>query len=298
MTQWQAASAAIGSPSSRSCRWQGQLTPPTIPLWHQGQRNRVGPATRAFRTPRNARTAHRTPTATTVEPVGAPYRGCRRSLDGALASSSPPGAGRDEVAARISAQVQALVADRASWLNLPARRPRQPAGDQEHPCRASLPHHAVRSSTATEDNLALDVRGSPGKTAVRMALSRRLLIRMKSEVQVLPGPLPALTTRNAGCLVRRPSGRGVFGIKSSYLVTVPCRGSALLSSDDFGSSVGRRGGCHSVYARRTRDLVSGSQGGWKSPVGWGPPRRLVTPRLSAREALPGARARHPSTASS
>jgi hypothetical protein len=39
-----------------------------------------------------------------------------------------PGLGQD-----LSAQVQALVADRASWLNLPARRPRKPAGDQEHP---------------------------------------------------------------------------------------------------------------------------------------------------------------------
>jgi hypothetical protein len=46
----------------------------------------------------------------------------------------------------------------------------------------------------TEDNLALDVRGRPGRTAVRMALSPRSLIRMKSEVQVLPGTLPATTS--------------------------------------------------------------------------------------------------------
>jgi hypothetical protein len=39
---------------------------------------------------------------------------------------------------------------------------------------------AVGGSAVTEDNLALDVRGSSGKTAVRMALSPRLLIRMRS----------------------------------------------------------------------------------------------------------------------
>jgi hypothetical protein len=47
---------------------------------------------------------------------------------------------------------------------------------------------AVGSSAVTEDNLALDVRGSPGKTAARMALSPGLLIRMRSQVQVLAGP--------------------------------------------------------------------------------------------------------------
>src|SRR4030095_10452154 len=64
-----------------------------------------------------------------------------------------------------------------------------------------------------------------------------LHLRMRPEVQVLPGPPPALTSRNAGCLVRRPSGRGRCGIKTSYLVTVPGHASSLLCSDDFGSSV-------------------------------------------------------------
>jgi SAM-dependent methyltransferase len=42
-----------------------------------------------------------------------------------------------------------------------------------------------REQRVTEDNLALDVRGSPGKTGVCMALSPRLLIRMRS-----PGSSP------------------------------------------------------------------------------------------------------------
>src|SRR5512132_3163961 len=43
-----------------------------------------------------------------------------------------------------------------------------------------------------------DGRRRPGETPVRIALSPRLLIRMKSEVQVLPGPQEwPLTSRNA-----------------------------------------------------------------------------------------------------
>jgi hypothetical protein len=41
----------------------------------------------------------------------------------------------------------------------------------------------------------------------------RTLIGTRPEVRVLPGPPPTLTSRNAGCLVRRPSGRGVFEIR-------------------------------------------------------------------------------------
>src|SRR5215218_6359204 len=88
--------------------------------------------------------------------------------------------------------------------------------------------------------------------------------RMRPEVQVLPGPPPALTSRNAGCFVRRPSGRGVFGIKTSYLVTVPCHESALLSSGDFGSSVRRRGG------NQDGDALPGPAGievGWRLAFG-------------------------------
>jgi hypothetical protein len=42
------------------------------------------------------------------------------------------------------------------------------------------PLSRCRGSVVTEDNLALDVRGSPGKTAVRMALACRLLMRICS----------------------------------------------------------------------------------------------------------------------
>src|SRR5215211_3444561 len=39
-----------------------------------------------------------------------------------------------------------------------------------------------------------------------------------------PRPTTPLTSRNAGRLVRRPSERGVFGIKTSYLVTASDHG--------------------------------------------------------------------------
>ena len=57
-------------------------------------------------------------------------------------------------------------------------------------------------------------------------------------------PRPTARSDRQECWSSRPPprGRGVFGIETSYLVTVPCHGSALLSSDDFGSSVRRRGG--------------------------------------------------------
>src|SRR5215203_223206 len=56
------------------------------------------------------------------------------------------------------------------------------------PLALGRPLSRRRERRGTEDNLALDVRGSPGKIAVRMALSRRLLIRMRPLVQVQPGP--------------------------------------------------------------------------------------------------------------
>src|SRR4029453_7079357 len=39
-------------------------------------------------------------------------------------------------------------------------------------------------------------------------------IRMRPEVQVLPGPLPALTSRNAGCLVRWQMGATGAGART------------------------------------------------------------------------------------
>jgi hypothetical protein len=74
---------------------------------------------------------------------------------------------------------------------------------------------------------------------------------MRPEVQVLPGPLLALTSRmlvvSSAAAAAAAGGRGVFGIKTSYLVTVPGHESALLSSNDYGSSVERDGGGHPVY---------------------------------------------------
>jgi len=45
---------------------------------------------------------------------------------------------------------------------------------------------------------------------------------MRPEVQVLPGPPPALTSGNAGSSPPYPIGRGQSRIKNSYLVTRPC----------------------------------------------------------------------------
>jgi hypothetical protein len=54
-----------------------------------------------------------------------------------------------------------------------------------------------------------DGRARPGETAVRTALSPRYLIRMRAEVQVLPGPpIMPLTRANPG---HSPSGPGRLG---------------------------------------------------------------------------------------
>jgi hypothetical protein len=65
---------------------------------------------------------------------------------------------------------------------------------------------AIGSRAVTEDNLALDVRGSPGKTAVRMALSPRLLIRppwlvaaTRDENRVCPAELGSPWCGRARC---------------------------------------------------------------------------------------------------
>jgi hypothetical protein len=52
-------------------------------------------------------------------------------------------------------------------------------------------------------------------------IPRICLIRMRSEVQVLPGPPPALTSGNAGQHAPELIGRGGCRIKNSYLVTAP-----------------------------------------------------------------------------
>jgi hypothetical protein len=86
----------------------------------------------------------------------------------------------------------------------PAWRPRR--AEEVRPLALGRPLSRRREQRGTEDNLALDVRGSPEKTAVRTALSPRLLIRMRPEVQVLPGPPPLLTSTNAGRRTRSPLG--------------------------------------------------------------------------------------------
>jgi hypothetical protein len=83
--------------------------------------------------PRNARTAHRTLTATTVELGWSSQRRCRRPLDRALARSPSPARSDRGFGQDLSAQVQALVADPSALAKLARQAPRQPAGDQEHP---------------------------------------------------------------------------------------------------------------------------------------------------------------------
>jgi hypothetical protein len=70
----------------------------------------------------------------------------------------------------------------------------------------------------------------------------RTLIRMRPEVQVLPGPLAALTSTNAGRLVRSPLCDACAGSRTlTWLpLLVMSRCPALLSLDDCGSSVGWR----------------------------------------------------------
>jgi hypothetical protein len=75
---------------------------------------------------------------------------------------------------------------------------------------------AVGSGAVTEDNLALDVRGPPGKTAVRMALTGRLLIRMRALLQVQPSPQSCVVTSGSdghhpSCVI---SGCILVGIRS------------------------------------------------------------------------------------
>ena len=57
-------------------------------------------------------------------------------------------------------------------------------------------------------------RQRPGKTAVRTALSPRYLIRMRPEVQVLPGPPLSLTSGNAGPPVRNCLGPAHVGSRT------------------------------------------------------------------------------------
>ena len=54
-------------------------------------------------------------------------------------------------------------------------------------------------------------RQRPGETPVRTALSPRLLIRMRPEVQVLPGPPPALTSGDASQRCWSPLERAYTG---------------------------------------------------------------------------------------
>jgi hypothetical protein len=81
----------------------------------------------------------------------------------------------------------------------------------------------------------------------------RTLIRMKPEVQVLPGPLAgALTSGDAGQSCTGLGALGVYRIKNSYLVPllVMARCPALPASHDFESGAVRLNDCHPLDGDR------------------------------------------------
>jgi hypothetical protein len=92
--------------------------------------------------------------------------------------------------------------------------PRPPAAPS--PCRwrigplacpqLRLPVRALVGRNVRAHYLAPDGRLRPAKTPGRTAVSPRLLIRMRPEVQVLPGPPLAMTSPNAGRRVQSPLG--------------------------------------------------------------------------------------------
>jgi hypothetical protein len=63
---------------------------------------------------------------------------------------------------------------------------------------------------------------------VRTAVTGISLIRMRPEVQVLPGPPPAMTRTNAGRRVRSSARRQCAGSRTPYLVTVSSHGCVAL----------------------------------------------------------------------
>jgi hypothetical protein len=129
--------------------------------------------------------------------------------------------------------------------------PRQgPPSGAPLPPRAGAPSPRLVHTPSEPSGSQRSPAGSSGRSFVQVAgaILRKQTRGQNPEKDEAGGSspprptAPTLTSGNAGCLARRPSGRGVFGIKTSYLVTVPCHESALLSSHDFGSSVRRRGG--------------------------------------------------------
>src|SRR5215213_9082122 len=86
--------------------------------------------------------------------------------------------------------------------------------------------------------------------------------RMRPEVQVLPGPLPTLTSRNGSQLVRSQVDEACAGPKDAYLVTTSRHGlmsSPALSLDDFGRD--GRGGSGRA-AGPARPSMDGIQRKW------------------------------------
>jgi hypothetical protein len=79
----------------------------------------------------------------------------------------------------------------------------------------------------------------PGETAVRTAVPGISLIRMRSQVQVLAGPLVALTSRNAGQLIRCPMGDARVGSRTHTWLPLLVMGQM---SVEFGGCVERGDG--------------------------------------------------------
>jgi hypothetical protein len=101
---------------------------------------------------------------------------------------------------------------------------------------------------------APDARQRPGKTPVRTALSPRYLIRMRALVQVSQAHYTPLDLRKRSSVVSSIAVASAGRRRAAVSERIP----ALLSSDDYGSSVERHGGCHPVYANVRGRQLSGA----------------------------------------
>ena len=126
-----------------------------------------------------------------------------------------------------------------SGAHAPAIGRLPPAGedgrDSPHPCAI---HGSARAAEMPDST----------------ALCRRSLIRMRPLVQVQPGPLTGIDLPKRSSAVSFDGGRSVSSLPTAVLERIP----ALLPSDDFGSRVGRRGGCRPAYGDTGREQRSGA----------------------------------------
>ncbi len=107
---------------------------------------------------------------------------------------------------------------------------------------------------------------------VTLGTPRRLTgdspFRMRSQVQVLPGPPQRHDQQECWLSLRRPSGRGVFGIKTSYLVTVPGHESVSEAAHSAGSRHTTRRERNAVPGSLVYPWIMGSRAAASPSAGW------------------------------